>query len=440
MSSDARHHSSRGNGLSKNTVPDPRLQPSRGCHIPSSRAGSVAQDQAQVVGRRLEAESELTRSSWPSICTPLTLDELWVLTGACKGRYRDVVPVLALAGLRWGELAGLQAGDRVSVPGLGLRLRRAVLASGGGGSLYVDTLKNNRARTVPLVYLVPIVDRWSEGKAPDAWLFDAPEGGPLRESNWKRSVDWAAATAAIGLQGFRVHDLRHTAASVWQGRGVAPDATFRRRRGAGAVRAAVLRASGLVGWRGAGHAAGAGVLARGCAGWQDAASRSVALGDRLMRSVHARRGPDGGAAGAAGAGCRGRRGAGVTGCGAAGDAGGVAVPAAGAQADRAADRRAGAGGAPVRRVHRVLATVMPWAAEALAQYIDDVRPWYGVPSHPALWLTERGERISPRSVDERFAAWRAAAGLPRELSVHCLRHTAIICTGSSCVRDVSSAA
>jgi hypothetical protein len=24
------------------------------------------------------------------------------------GRYRDVVPVLALAGLRWGELAGLQ--------------------------------------------------------------------------------------------------------------------------------------------------------------------------------------------------------------------------------------------------------------------------------------------------------------------------------------------
>jgi hypothetical protein len=54
------------NGLSKNTVPDPRLQPSRGCHIPSSRAGSVAQDQAQVVGRRLEAESELTRRIVPN--------------------------------------------------------------------------------------------------------------------------------------------------------------------------------------------------------------------------------------------------------------------------------------------------------------------------------------------------------------------------------------
>jgi integrase len=84
-------------------------------------------------------------------------------------------------------------------------------------------LKNHRARTVPLVAdLVPIVDRWSERKTPDAWLFAAPEGGPLRESNWKRSVGWAAATARIGRQGFRVHDLRHTAASVWLGAGADP--------------------------------------------------------------------------------------------------------------------------------------------------------------------------------------------------------------------------
>jgi integrase len=153
----------------------------------------------------------------------LTLDELRALTQACKGRYRDVVPMLALAGLRWGELAGLQVGDRVSVPGPGLRLRRAVLASGGGGALYVDTLKNHRSRTVPLVMdLVPIVDRWAAGKAPDAWLFDAPEGGPLRESNWKRSVGWSAATSAVGIPGFRVHDLRHTAASVWLAAGADP--------------------------------------------------------------------------------------------------------------------------------------------------------------------------------------------------------------------------
>ena len=153
----------------------------------------------------------------------LTIEKLRALTRACKGRYRDVVPMLALAGLRWGELAGLQVGDRVSVPGPGLRLRRTVLASGGGGALYLDTLKNNRARTVPLVLeLVPVVDRWSAGKAPDAWLFDAPQGGPLWESNWKRSVSWNAATSAVGVPGFRVHDLRHTAASVWLAAGADP--------------------------------------------------------------------------------------------------------------------------------------------------------------------------------------------------------------------------
>jgi len=82
--------------------------------------------------------------------------------------------------------------------------------------LYVDTLKNHRARTVPLgLEFVPIVDRWGAGKSPDAWLFDAPEGSPLRESNWKRSVGWSEATTAVGVPGFRVHDLRHTAASVW---------------------------------------------------------------------------------------------------------------------------------------------------------------------------------------------------------------------------------
>jgi integrase/recombinase XerC len=80
-------------------------------------------------------------------------------------------------------------------------------------------------------------------------------------------------------------------------------------------------------------------------------------------------------------------------------------------------------GSPPRR--RAVATVMPWAAEALAQYIEQVRPCYEAGNHPALRLTERGGRISVRQIDDRFAAWRAVAGLPGELSVHCLRHSYI---------------
>ena len=79
-------------------------------------------------------------------------------------------------------------------------------------------------------------------------------------------------------------------------------------------------------------------------------------------------------------------------------------------------------GSPPRR--RAVATVLPWTAAALdEQYLSEVRPRYGVVREPALWLTERGERMSARSVDDRFRVWRAAAGLPAELSVHCLRHS-----------------
>lgn len=78
-------------------------------------------------------------------------------------------------------------------------------------------------------------------------------------------------------------------------------------------------------------------------------------------------------------------------------------------------------GSPPRR--RAVAAVMPWASEALEQYLSEVRPRYEAAAHPALWLTERGGRISPRQVDDRFALWRTRAGLPPELSVHCLRHS-----------------
>jgi integrase/recombinase XerC len=78
-------------------------------------------------------------------------------------------------------------------------------------------------------------------------------------------------------------------------------------------------------------------------------------------------------------------------------------------------------GSPPRR--RVVATVMPWAAQALEEYLAEVRPRYGCDAHPAVWLTERAARISARQVDDRFAQFRALAGLPPELSVHCLRHS-----------------
>jgi integrase len=76
---------------------------------------------------------------------------------------------------------------------------------------------------VPLVAdLLPLVDKWSEGKEFGDWLFPAPQGGPLSEPNWKRSVGWRVAVRTIGRPTLRVHDLRHTCASLWLGAGADP--------------------------------------------------------------------------------------------------------------------------------------------------------------------------------------------------------------------------
>jgi integrase len=130
--------------------------------------------------------------------------------------------VLAYTGLRWGELAGLQVGDRIVVPGAGLRLQRAVL-EGSGGQQFVDTLKSHRARSVPLTdEVAEIVGRWADGKRPCDWVFSSKAGTALREGNWKRSVKWSEARLAIGRPTLRVHDLRHTAASIWLSDGADP--------------------------------------------------------------------------------------------------------------------------------------------------------------------------------------------------------------------------
>lgn len=78
-------------------------------------------------------------------------------------------------------------------------------------------------------------------------------------------------------------------------------------------------------------------------------------------------------------------------------------------------------GSPPRR--RNVLTVMPWAVETIAQYLDEVRPLYGRSEHPALWLTERGGRVSGEYLNQRFAEYRRHLQLPDELGMHCLRHS-----------------
>lgn len=88
-------------------------------------------------------------------------------------------------------------------------------------------------------------------------------------------------------------------------------------------------------------------------------------------------------------------------------------------------------GSPPKR--RTVHSVMPWAVEAVEDYMVNVRPRYGLPDQPALWPTERGGRIRPRHIEERFAEYRDALKLPTELVPHCLRHSHIISPDSELV-------
>jgi hypothetical protein len=77
-------------------------------------------------------------------------------------------------------------------------------------------------------------------------------------------------------------------------------------------------------------------------------------------------------------------------------------------------------GQPPRR--RNVASVRGWAVEAVADYVENIRPKFGCDGHPALWVTERGGRVRPPEINARFEAYREALGLPAALVVHCLRH------------------
>lgn len=82
-------------------------------------------------------------------------------------------------------------------------------------------------------------------------------------------------------------------------------------------------------------------------------------------------------------------------------------------------------GSPPKR--RTVFTVpeMDWIVDILDHYITEVRPGFGVGSHPAMWVTERCGRLSKRSANEAFENARKAAGLPEELDLHSLRHSMI---------------
>jgi site-specific recombinase XerD len=81
-------------------------------------------------------------------------------------------------------------------------------------------------------------------------------------------------------------------------------------------------------------------------------------------------------------------------------------------------------GGPAKRRSVLTVPEMGWIAETLAHYLEDVRPALsGTRSSSALWVTERGTRLSRRSANEAFCTARDTAGIDPTLDLHSLRHS-----------------
>jgi integrase len=151
---------------------------------------------------------------------PVFLDHGQVaeLAAACEP-HGLLVRFLAYTGLRWGEATALRV-DRVHLDRR--RVTVAVAFVSMHGALVETTPKSHRHREVPMPrFLAAQLGEHIAGKGPRELVFTTDSGAPLRTSNFRQRY-WLVAVKARGLAGLRVHDLRHTAASLAVNSGANP--------------------------------------------------------------------------------------------------------------------------------------------------------------------------------------------------------------------------
>lgn len=146
-------------------------------------------------------------------CTPQEIDEL---ADAIEPRYRALVLLGAYAGPRRSELFGLRRA-RVEVTQSRISISE-ILVEVNGKQLFgpPKTRAGIRRVPVPPSIMAAVNDHLGEHVGPerDALVFTAPKGGPLRGSLFRGRV-WQPGVARAGLDGLRLHDLRHTAVALW---------------------------------------------------------------------------------------------------------------------------------------------------------------------------------------------------------------------------------
>ena len=145
----------------------------------------------------------------------LTADQLTQLADE-SGRYRSLVLLLGVGGLRWGEAAALRVRD---IDFLHRRIALHTNAVKVGGTVVVGTLKSNKSRTVVLPeFVIDALARSAQGKGRDELLWPSRSGGylgpPSSHESWLSGAVKRCQKADPEFPRITAHGLRHTAASL----------------------------------------------------------------------------------------------------------------------------------------------------------------------------------------------------------------------------------
>jgi integrase len=161
-----------------------------------------------------EVKRPSMRESISPVSRALTLDQIRVLLELVPdGVYRRYLAALVYTGMRAGEATALRVGDVDFERGI-IRVSRS-LSPGMRGELIEQSPKSHKFRDVPLIdALRPYAEEAARGKRASDLLFDGADGGRLTNHNARRAVDWDELRTAIGRPNLRIHDLRHTFATI----------------------------------------------------------------------------------------------------------------------------------------------------------------------------------------------------------------------------------
>lgn len=170
----------------------------------------------------------------------LTTEEVTQLIMCTDLHYRPLVCLLVGSGMRVGEATALQVRD-VDLEGRTARIARAWKHTDGKGHQLGLPKSARSRRTVHLGSLVELLRPYVEGRPPEAWLLTNKRGGPIRRNGfydgpWTDAVHrFAGDRRVVGEEPVRgpdgkmrrpitwepgpgkrprIHDLRHTYASI----------------------------------------------------------------------------------------------------------------------------------------------------------------------------------------------------------------------------------